>query len=132
MKKIITSKGNRRLRKKRKFSDFIFRHTVLKRVRKTIAKTYYAECFRTNTEIKSLFMVPSEFVKYSNQQIEKAFELLVKHEAIASWEHKTVKNADGYLIVFPVENGSQSRILSHIPEEINLSGEKVEPITKPF
>ena len=93
-------------------------------MRKRIKKIIKAECVRLNIEavnIQELYIVPSDFKKLSNQQIEIGLNLFVKRKELERWERISKENADRYLVIFPTQNRSESRILNRIPEEININ-----------
>lgn len=127
--KNIKSKHKRRwVMFKQRVKDFFFKLFAVRKITKIISKTYYNLVYKTGKDFDSIFMVPDEFKKYSNEQIERALDILVKYNKLASWNKKTQQNEDGYLVVLPTENRSQRRILNNIPEEIDLNNVKTEPV----
>lgn len=129
MKNIKSKRKRRWVAFKQAIREFFFKLFAVRKITKTISNTYYALLYETGIEYTSLFMVPSDFKKYSNKQIEHALNILVKHKKLASWCNKIRNNADGYLLVLPTENRLERRILNCIPDEIDLNQVNVQPIS---
>ena len=133
---IISKKFNKKINRSKKFKSWLekiknwwFCLTKLKFMRKRIKKIIKSECVRLNIEavsIQEIFIVPSDFKKLSNQQIETGLNLFVKRKELDRWEQKNKENTDRYLLIFPAQNRSESRILNRIPEEINLNDIQLE------
>lgn len=130
MKHIISDKYEKKLAQKRKHKQWWFRHTVYKRVKKTITKYLYNYRYHTATNTNQIFMLPEDFKKYSNQQIEFALDMLLRDGELERWESKTIKNQDGYLLIVSSQNRSQERFSSQYLQEIDLDDVQLEPITK--
>lgn len=129
VKNIRTKSKRRWVTFKQAIREFFFKLFAVRKITKTISKTYYNLVYRTGKELDSIFMVPAEFKKYSNEQIEHALDILVKYKKLSSWCKKIQHNEDGYLLVLTTENCSQSRFYNNIPEEIDLNQVKVETST---
>lgn len=130
MNHIISNKYEKKLARKRKLKQWWFKHTVYKKVKKTISKFLYEYRYHTGTNTNQIFMLPDDFKKYSNEQIEFALDMLKTHLELEHWEHKTIKNEDGYLLIISSQNRSQARFSNRFLEEINLNDVKVEPVTQ--
>lgn len=129
MRHIISIKYEKKLAKKRKHKQWWFKHTVYKKVKKTIAKYLYNYRYHTATNTNQIFMLPEDFKKYSNQQIEFALDMLLHDGELERWEPKTIKNQDGYLLIIAAQNRSQARFSSQYLQEIDLNDVQLEPIT---
>lgn len=130
MKHIISNKYEKKLAKKRKFKQWWFKHTVYKKVKKIITKYLYNYRYHTATNTNQIFMLPEDFKKYSNQELEFAFDMLIHDGELERWEAKTIKNQDGYYLIISTQNRSQERFSSQYLQEINLNNVQLEPITK--
>lgn len=130
MKHIISNKLEKKLARKRKLKEWWFKHTVYKTVKKTISKFLYEYRYHTGTNTNQIFMLPYDFKKYSNEQIEFSLDMLKTHAELEHWARKTIENEDGYLLIISSQNRSHARFSNRFLEEINLNDVKVEPVTQ--
>ena len=129
MKNIRTNSKRRWIAFKQTIREFFFKLFAVRRITGMISKTYYNLIYNTGKDYDSIFMVPSEFKKYSDEEIEHALNILVKHNKLISWCKTIQHNEDGYLLVLISENRSQRRFYNNIPEEINSNQVKIEQIS---
>ena len=128
MAKILSHKKNKRARRWQKIKNFFFRIWPLRKMRKRISKIYYKEQVKREEPIKEL-IIYAHALKYDKAKIEKALTMFVERDELVRFEPvKKGDSKDAYLLIFPTENRSQSRILAEVPEEIDLNSVKLEPI----
>lgn len=133
---IRTAKSDKKFLKHKKRSDWWFSITKLRFMRKRLRKLYYETLSELNIDsTQQLQVCPEDFVKLSNETIERGLNLFVTRHELEHWEQKKVDEKDVYLLIFPNENRSQSRFsklspikISRIPPEIDLNALKLEPI----
>lgn len=128
-KYLTSAKKDKKLEKQRKHGQWWFEFWIGRKIWKIISDFLYMYRKHTNTNTYQIFMVPDDFKKYSNEEIERALDIF-KHNGILYWEHKTIKNEDGYLLIISSQNRSHARFSNRFLEEINLNDVKVEPITQ--
>jgi len=132
---IRTAKSDKKFLKHKKRSDWWFSITKLRFMRKKLRKLYYETLSELNIDsTQQLQVCPEDFIKLSNETIERGLNLFVTNHELEHWEQKKVNEKDVYLLIFPNENRSQSRFSEHksqkisrIPE-IDLNSLQTEPI----
>ena len=139
MKFQITNKFLKKLKKGQKISGWWFKIWTAKPIWKRIKKIYKIT-YKTNlatTPFEKLVVYPEDFKKFSNENIERAFNLFVKDGGLKSWNKQIQQNADVYLLILNIENLLQDRFsttqkpkINRIIQEIDLDSVNVEPITQ--
>lgn len=126
---ILNKRIERKYMRRKAIRDWWFRHTKLRKMRKRIRKLFYKEQVKHDKPINEIVIYSHAF-KMDKDKIEYGLEMFKERGEILSYTSKKVENHDGYWVVFPSENRSQSRILAYVPEEIDLNQVKTEPINK--
>ena len=128
MKTIRNNRMEKKVRRSQKFRNWLFRVFKLRKMRKKISKLYYKEQIFHPEPITKLLIYAHVF-KYDKHQIERGLKMFVDRGELKEYfPVKKGDSKDAYILVFSLENRSQSRISAEIPDEIDLNSIKVEPI----
>ena len=117
------------LKLKLRIKNWWFKITVQKGVRKRLIKLLYETKYYEGNGVNHFFVVPTDF-KYSDDEVAKALNNLVRKGELKEIIKTKRENEDGYLVVVATRNRSQRRISRAFPNEIDLNKVNVESITQ--